>query len=68
MRGEGRFFSSMSKAIETFRNENEGILDQDLPAFIIERNGEAVGPVVDKDSVILFNYRGDRALELNQGF
>ena len=43
VRGEGRFFSSMSTAIETFRNENEGILDQDLPAFVIERNGEAVG-------------------------
>lgn len=68
VRGEGRFFSSMSEAIETFRNENEGILDQDLPAFVIERNGEAVGPVVDNDSVILFNYRGDRALELTKAF
>ena len=68
VRGEGRFFSSMSMAIETFRNENEGILDQDLPAFVIERNGEAVGPVVDNDSVILFNYRGDRALELTKAF
>ena len=68
VRGEGRFFNSMSTAIETFRNENEGILDQDLPAFIIERNGEAVGPVVDNDSVILFNYRGDRALELTKAF
>ena len=68
VRGEGRFFSSMSTAIETFRNENEGILDQDLPAFVIECNGEAVGPVVDNDSVILFNYRGDRALELTKAF
>lgn len=68
VRGEGRFFSSMSTAIETFRNENKGILDQDLPAFVIERNGEAVGPVVDNDSVILFNYRGDRALELTKAF
>jgi 2,3-bisphosphoglycerate-independent phosphoglycerate mutase len=68
VRGEGRFFSSMSAAIETFRNENEGILDQDLPAFVIERNGEAIGPVVDNDSVILFNYRGDRALELTKAF
>ena len=46
----------------------KGILDQDLPAFVIERNGEAVGPVVDNDSVILFNYRGDRALELTKAF
>ena len=68
VRGEGRLFSSMREAIETFRSEKMGILDQDLPAFVIERAGEAVGPVVDGDSVILFNYRGDRALELTKAF
>ena len=35
---------------------------------MIERAGEAVGPVVDGDSVVLFNYRGDRALELTKAF
>ena len=68
VRGEGRLFSSMREAIETFRSEKTGILDQDLPAFVIERAGEAVGPVVDGDSVVLFNYRGDRALELTKAF
>ena len=66
--GEGRFFSSMKEAIETFRLESPGILDQDLPPFVIKYNERAVGPILDGDSVILFNYRGDRALELTKAF
>jgi len=66
--GEGRLFSSMKEAIETFRIEIPGILDQDLPPFVIKHNERAVGPILDGDSVILFNYRGDRALELTKAF
>ena len=66
--GEGRLFSSMKEAIETFRIESPGILDQDLPPFVIKQNERAVGPILDGDSVILFNYRGDRALELTKAF
>jgi 2,3-bisphosphoglycerate-independent phosphoglycerate mutase len=68
VKGEGRKFSSMKEAIETFRAEKPGILDQDLPPFVIERDGKAVGPVVDGDSVIFFNFRGDRALEITKAF
>ncbi len=68
VRAEGRRFASMKEAIETFRKEKPGILDQDLPAFVIERDGEPVGPVVDGDSVIFFNFRGDRALEITKAF
>ena len=68
VKGEGRMFASMKQAIETFRAEKPGILDQDLPPFVIERNGKAVGPVVDGDSVIFFNFRGDRALEMTKAF
>ena len=58
----------MSQAIETFRDEEHGILDQDLPSFVIEENGKAIGPINEGDSVILFNYRGDRALEITKAF
>ncbi len=68
VKGEGRMFASMMEAVETFRAENEGILDQDLPPFVIEHDGAPVGPVVDGDSVILFNFRGDRALEITKAF
>ncbi len=68
VKGEGRQFASAMEAVETFRKENDGIIDQDLPAFVIAENGEPVGKIVDKDSVILFNFRGDRAIELSMAF
>lgn len=68
VKAEGRTFKSMTAAIETFRSEQPGILDQDLPAFIIEREGAPVGPVLAGDSVVFFNFRGDRALEITKAF
>lgn len=35
---------------------------------MIECDGEPVGPIVDNDSVIFFNFRGDRALEITKAF
>jgi len=66
--GEGRSFSSAHEAIETLRKETEAI-DQDLPPFVIAgEDGKPVGTVEDGDSFILFNFRGDRALEITQAF
>lgn len=68
VKGEGRQFATALEAVETYRKENEGIIDQDLPAFVIAENGEPVGKIVKGDSVILFNFRGDRAIELSMAF
>ena len=68
VRGEGRQFASAAEAIETYRAENEGVIDQDLPAFVIADNGEPVGRITDGDAVILFNFRGDRAIEISMAF
>ncbi|ESQ16430.1 MAG TPA: 2,3-bisphosphoglycerate-independent phosphoglycerate mutase [Chromatiaceae bacterium] len=68
VRAQGRRFASMRQAIETFREEKPNVLDQDLPAFVIERDGTPVGPIVDGDSVIFFNFRGDRSLEITKAF
>lgn len=65
--GEGREFASAKEAIETFRSET-GVVDQDLPGFVITKDGKAVGTVEDGDSVILFNFRGDRAQEISIAF
>ena len=66
--GNGRAFSSARKAIETYRAENEGIIDQDLPAFVISEDGKPIGTIEDGDAVILFNFRGDRAIEISEAF
>jgi len=69
VRGEGRSFPSCRRAIETFRDEQPGIGDQMLPEFVIvEGDAKPVGPVCDGDAVILFNFRGDRAIEISQAF
>ena len=65
--GEGRPFASAKEAIETYRAET-GVIDQDLPAFVIAENGEPVGKMIDGDSVILYNFRGDRAQEISMAF
>ncbi len=65
--GEGRYFASSHEAIETLRAET-GAIDQDLPPFVIAENGKPVGTIEDGDSVILFNFRGDRAIEISRAF
>ena len=65
--GEGRQFASAHEAIETLRAET-GAIDQDLPPFVIAKDGKPVGTIEDNDSVILFNFRGDRALEITKAF
>jgi len=65
--GEGRMFSSATEAIKSLREET-GVIDQDLPPFIISENGKPVGTIEDGDSVIFFNFRGDRSLELTKAF
>lgn len=43
--------------------------DQLLPAFtIVDESQQPVGSIVDGDAVVIFNFRGDRAIELSQAF
>ncbi|MEM7454010.1 MAG: 2,3-bisphosphoglycerate-independent phosphoglycerate mutase [Planctomycetota bacterium] len=66
--GDGRPFPTAREAVETLRSENPGVIDQDLKEFVIVEDGKPVGPIVDGDSVILFNFRGDRAIEISRAF
>ena len=68
VRGEGALYPSAQAAIEDLRAKNPGVLDQDLPPFVIARDGQPLGPILDHDSVILYNFRGDRAIELTHAF
>jgi len=67
--GEARGFSSARNAIEILRDEDPGLSDQWLPPFVIvDSSGAPVGPIRDHASVVLFNFRGDRAIEISQAF
>ena len=65
--GIGRQFASAAEAVTTYRNELH-VIDQDLPAFVIAKDGKPVGTIEDGDSVIFFNFRGDRSIEISKSF
>ncbi|MGN6105744.1 MAG: 2,3-bisphosphoglycerate-independent phosphoglycerate mutase [Kofleriaceae bacterium] len=61
---DARQFASAREAIESFRAERPGIIDQDLPPFVVA----PPAPIVDGDAVVMFNFRGDRAIEISRAF
>jgi 2,3-bisphosphoglycerate-independent phosphoglycerate mutase len=67
--GDARQFESATQAIMVLREEaSGGVIDQDLPPFVIARGGEPVGRIEDNDSVVFYNFRGDRAIEITRAF
>ncbi len=71
--GEGRTFRSATDAVETMYAEadaagkNTG--DQNLAEFVVvDDAGAPVGTIADGDAVVMFNFRGDRAIEISQAF
>ena len=69
VRGIGREFNSATGAIETFYKEDEKIIDQYLESFVIvNEKQKPIGKIKDCDSVVFFNFRGDRAIEISKAF
>jgi 2,3-bisphosphoglycerate-independent phosphoglycerate mutase len=66
--GEGTQFASATEAVNELRKRHPGTIDQDLPAFVIADEGRPVGRIVDGDAIVLFNFRGDRAIEITRAF
>lgn len=66
--GSGLRFPSAAEAIKTFRSEDPAVTDQFLPPFVVEEGGEPVGAMSDGDTVVFFNFRGDRAIEITMAF
>ena len=68
VQGKGEYFTDAHTAVEKLR-ERTGAIDQDLPPFVISDDGRTpVGAINDGDSVIFFNFRGDRSLEITKAF
>jgi len=66
--GLGQQFPNATAAVNGLRAQNPGTIDQDLPPFVIGENGKPVGTIEDGDSVVFFNFRGDRAIEISRAF
>ena len=65
--GIGSQFSTASEAVQSMY-DSTGKDDQYLPAFVIAEDGAPVGKMNDGDAVILFNFRGDRAMEISLAY
>ena len=65
--GDAEQFASAAEAVRTYR-ERYHVIDQDLPPFVIAENGKPVGTIEDGDSVVFYNFRGDRAIEISKAF
>ena len=63
--GRGRAYASAAEGIATLRAEHNAD-DQFLPPFRIK--GMPHSNIADGDSVIFFNFRGDRATQVSQAF
>lgn len=62
-----RTFHGGLEAVNTFFKEDAKCSDQHMPAFVVvDAQGVPVGRVEDGDSVLNFNFRGDRAIEISR--
>jgi 2,3-bisphosphoglycerate-independent phosphoglycerate mutase len=61
---DARPFASAAEAVATLRGERAGVIDQDLPPFVVN----PPAPMADGDAVVMFNFRGDRAIEISRAF
>lgn len=67
--GQGRPFRSATEAVQTLYAEDGDIDDQYLPSFVIvDDQGRPNGRILSGDAVLLFNFRGDRAIEISRAF
>lgn len=68
VRGVGRQFTSATDAIATYYEEDPGMTDQYMAPFVVAEDGQPIGTIEDGDSVVFFNFRGDRAIEISKAF
>lgn len=67
--GEARKFKSAAEAVQTYYDEDPKITDQYMESFVIvDDNNTPVGTINDGDSVVFYNFRGDRAIEISRAF
>jgi 2,3-bisphosphoglycerate-independent phosphoglycerate mutase len=66
--GEGRAFASATQAVETMYAESEAG-DQYLGEFVVvDGDGAPVGTIHDGDAVVVYNFRGDRSIEISRAY
>ncbi len=65
-KGEGKKADSAVGGIK--QSYEEGVNDEFVVPFAVEKDGKCVATIQDKDSIIFFNFRPDRAREITHCF
>ncbi len=66
---KGPVFNSPLEGLDFYRKENPQIVDQDIPPYVIrDQKTNRPEPIRDEDSLILFNFRGDRSIAISRAF
>ena len=69
VKGKGRSFQSAEDAVRTYYAEDPQMTDQYMDSFVVTADeNRPVGPIIEGDAVIFFNFRGDRAIEISRAF
>jgi len=62
-------FRSALEGIRYFREQSPGLVDQDMPPFVlVDEEDRPAGVMRDGDAVLMMNFRGDRAIEITEAF
>ena len=67
VKGEGALYPSLGAGLSALRQQTD-VGDQYLPGIVIGDNGSPNGKINSGDSVVFFNFRGDRAIEISRAF
>ena len=65
-KGEGGKAQSAAEGVQA--SYDNGKTDEFVVPFVVEKNGAPVATIQDKDSVVFFNFRPDRAREITHCF
>ena len=65
-KGEGGKAQSAAEGVQA--SYDNGKTDEFVVPFVVEKNGAPVATIKDKDSVVFFNFRPDRAREITHCF
>ncbi|MEE9446446.1 MAG: 2,3-bisphosphoglycerate-independent phosphoglycerate mutase, partial [Arenicellales bacterium] len=67
VKGIGAKVRSAEAAVKAYYKDQPNGTDQDIPAFVVcDEQDKPLGKMHDGDAVVLFNYRGDRAMEISR--
>ena len=65
-KGEGNKAASATEGIQA--SYDNGKTDEFVVPFVVEKDGAPVATIKDKDSIVFFNFRPDRAREITRAF